>query len=320
MSLFKIDYVVEKSIKINAPKATVWEHIIDSKKKNKWSPWFILDLETVQKSEWVSGTVWYKESWESDIIWVGEEITNEAKRNSFINTTLNFTKPFKSTSFWAIRLAENKWVTTVKWTLKWALPVFLFFIKKQMTFFIWQDFVRWLTMLKALVETWKLKTSTEFVWKVEMEDKHFINLSWKWTLKEISTKMWDDFKKLSKYLKSIDVQPISSFSIYENTDMINDYLEYRSCIEISNKDYNDLIVQSNLEYYFGILDKNTYLQTKHNWAYEFLWNTWTWSFMYAKAKNIKVDPKAKAIEIYEVWPMDVKNPDRFVTTVNLITK
>ena len=51
MSLFKIDYVVEKSININATKSDVWECIIDSKKRKKWSPWFVLDASVIHNSK-----------------------------------------------------------------------------------------------------------------------------------------------------------------------------------------------------------------------------------------------------------------------------
>jgi hypothetical protein len=65
----------------------------------------------------------------------------------------------------------------------------------------------------------------------------------------------------------------------------------------------------------GELEANTYLQTTHKWEYNFLTNAWAGAMMYQRAKNIKIDNKLPAIEVYDVWPMHEDKQKKYITHI-----
>ena len=110
--MFKINYKVSKSIEIKADIKTVWENIYYFKNANLWNPRLILDKQTKLEYFWVDGEVWNKFSWESQTIWTWEEILDSYIENKEVNFTLNFLKPFKSTSTGSFKISQNNWKNT----------------------------------------------------------------------------------------------------------------------------------------------------------------------------------------------------------------
>lgn len=313
MWFLKTTFQVERSIDIKASKQDVWEYITQMEKKNIWSPWIIIEPNCETTQEGTPWKVWSKESWKGEVVWEGNQIVKESKKNNFIECELNFTKPFKSTNISSFSLKESKWITTITWKMTANLPIFLFFLKKQMSFFIGEDFKRGLHMLKTLVETGKLETATDFDGELEMEETYYLSLSGKGTLSEIIPQMWADFEKLG-HLLALGWER-QFFTIYPKADLMKDKFEYTACCSISHAEYTDYLVDDNYDFYPGILTPAKYHQTTHLGAYEFLSNSWAGAIMYARAKGIKIDLKQPAIELYEVGMMHGGEEENFKTHI-----
>lgn len=320
MWIFGTKLIVEKSIEIESNKEKVWEYIYDGTKKSIWSPWFILDREVVLAYEWTAGKKDYREYWDSKIIWTWVSKVLEIRKNNFVKYKMEFLKPFESVSYSQLHLEENDWKTKVTWKNTSNLSLSKIFIKNNIKKSIESDFSRWLKLLKELVEKWRLKTSTNFIWLESLERRYVVYKNWSWNLEEISNSMKDDFKYLQNVFKENNLEKLSYFTEYKKIDLENDYFEYRACFEVNEEDYTRLLLDSKFDENFDAINKSDYSKTIHHWSYDFIENTWTWAFINSKANDLKIIENKDSIEKYIVWPLDTDNENEFETEILLKIK
>jgi hypothetical protein len=148
-------YVVERSTTIKAPAGTVYAEIADFHRWRQWSPWEELDPDlerTYSGSDSGTGAVYE---------WSGNrragqgrmEITNTADAEN-VTISLNFIKPFKSSSTTTFRLTPDGESTHVTWTMTGPMTLMLrvFGIFKSMDKLIGPDFEKGLDRLKTVAE------------------------------------------------------------------------------------------------------------------------------------------------------------------------
>lgn len=321
MSIFRIHFDIEKSIIIDTSVDNIWEYIVDTEKKNIWSPWLILEKKCSQKTKWKSGTVWYKESWKWDVVWTGEQTITDILKNYYIKYDLNFLKPFKAnnqTSFHLEKISDSS--TKLIWGMCWSLPLFLFFLKKMMITYVWNDFDRGLKMLKVLVEKWKLETETLYSWTEILDKKYYI-----WTKSQSNTqdlweKIYDNFSSLINIAKEHNILILSYFTIYNKSDLVKDYFEFEACIEISENDYSNFKLPIVSTYFMWYTDEMKVAVTSHKWSYDFIDNSWTGAYMYLKPNKLKVNKRYSPIELYEVWFFDKVGESKYLTHILIPVK
>lgn len=316
MSIFKINFNIERSIVLETNIDNVWDNITDTDKKSVWSPWLILEKKCKQKTKWRKATVWFLESWEWDVVWSWQQIITEIIKNEHILYDLTFLKPFKSSykaSFVLEWISETS--TKLTWNMQWRIPIFLFFLKKMMTIMIWNDFERWLKMLKVILEKWKLDTSTEFSWVDTLEKKYYIWTKSQSSTKNLRNKINNSFIVLINIIKDHKLSPLSYFTIYNKSDIVNDYYEFEACIEISENDYKNFKLPIVSTYFLWLVEKMKVAVTTHNWSYDFIDNSWTWAYMYLKPNKFKKNSKYPSIELYEKWFVDNIDQSKYVTHI-----
>lgn len=321
MSMFKIPFDIEKSIIINTTIDNVWENITDTEKKNTWSPWLILEKNCEQKTKWIPATVWYRETWNWDIVWAWEQLITEIIKNEYIKYDLNFLKPFKSSnksSFHLEKMSDTS--TKFTWRMHWSLPFYMFFLKKMMILYIWNDFDRGLKMLKELIEKWKLKTETEYSWTDTFDKKYYIWTKSQTTTQDLWEKIYDNFSSLINIIKEHNIAPLSYFTIYNKSDLLNDYFECESCIEISQNDYSNFKLPIVSTYFLWYTDEIKVAVTTHKGSYDFIDNSWTWAYMYLKPNKLKVNKRYSPIELYEVWFFDKVDESKYITHILIPVK
>ncbi len=316
MSIFKIDLIIEKNIVLETNIDNVWENIIDTDKKAVWSPWLILEKNCKQTTKWRKATVWYLETWDWTVVWSGEQIITDIVKNEHINYDLNFLKPFKSSnkaSFVLEKLSDTS--TKLTWKMQGTLPIFLFFLKKMMTVMVWKDFERGLSMLKSILEKWKLDTSTEFSWVDTLEKKYYIWTKTECVIKDIWNKISSSFTSLINITKEHNLGPLSYFTIYNKADIVNDKFEIEACIEISENDFKNFKLPIVSTYFLWFVDKMKVAVTTHYGSYDFIENSWTWAYMYLKPNKLKKNKNIPAIELYEKWFVDNIDESKYVTHI-----
>jgi len=149
---------IVKSKHINAPIKKVYDIIADLGQWQAWSPWLIMDPNTVVD---VKNRKDY--SWEGARTGSGNmQITNEVQNQS-VDYDLNFLKPWKSKAKVRMEVQSNNGGTEVTWMMDSTLPWFMFWMKKMMTTYIGMDYDRGLNLLKDYVEDGEVHSKLNFL-------------------------------------------------------------------------------------------------------------------------------------------------------------
>ncbi len=121
----KKDYVVEREIIINKPKAEVFEYIKFLKNQDNYSKWNMMDPDMKKTYQGTDGTIGFISAWESKMENVGageQEIVNMIDGER-IDTKLRFKVPFESQNdAYMITEDMSNNQTKVKWGFKGAFP------------------------------------------------------------------------------------------------------------------------------------------------------------------------------------------------------
>ncbi len=150
------DFVIERAIVINKPKALVFAEIKQLKKHNDWSPWAKLDRNMKVEFRGTDGTVGFVSAWSGNSeVGVGEQEIKAIVEGQKIELALRFKEPMEDSSqvfLTTESLDANQ--TKVKWTMKgvgkFPFNIVCFFMG--MNSKMEKDFDDGLSSLKALLE------------------------------------------------------------------------------------------------------------------------------------------------------------------------
>ncbi|HPB53119.1 MAG TPA: SRPBCC family protein, partial [Saprospiraceae bacterium] len=121
----KKDYVVEREIIINKPKAEVFEYIKFLKNQDNYSKWNMMDPDMKKTYQGTDGTVGFISAWESkkENVGAGEQEIVNMIDGERIDTKLRFKVPFESQNdAYMITEDMSNNQTKVKWGFKGAFP------------------------------------------------------------------------------------------------------------------------------------------------------------------------------------------------------
>lgn len=150
------DFNYEKSISINAPIDSVWNHTSTLEGLERWSPWNDYDPTMEKEFTGEDGKVGAKVSWSSEHEKVGTGSQTIAKivPPSYFETDLRFVLPYESEAKGSVKLSKEGEQTIATWGFKSEVPrPFNVMMKLQdMESFLAADFNKGLNKLKSLCE------------------------------------------------------------------------------------------------------------------------------------------------------------------------
>jgi hypothetical protein len=146
----------EKSVLIQASRASVWDHVNTLAAMNTWNPWLDRDPNLHQEMSGTDGTPGATYAWDSPVKNVG------AGRQTIVSVTapieltsrIQFIRPFKGLGIGYIRLEEERGFTRAAWGIESSTPYPMNIIKlfgvieKNMD----RDFGKGLKKLKEICE------------------------------------------------------------------------------------------------------------------------------------------------------------------------
>lgn len=121
----KKDYVVEREIIINKPKAEVFEYIKFLKNQDNYSKWNMMDPDMKKTYQGTDGTVGFISAWESkkENVGAGEQEIVNMIDGERIDMKLRFKVPFEAQNdAYMITEDMSNNQTKVKWGFKGAFP------------------------------------------------------------------------------------------------------------------------------------------------------------------------------------------------------
>ncbi|MEP7254039.1 MAG: SRPBCC family protein, partial [Ginsengibacter sp.] len=95
------EYIIERNIIINCPKAEVFNYIRYLANADNYSKWVMADPNLRKTYTGTDGTIGFVSAWDSDVKQVGkgEQEIIDIKDGERIDYEIRFEKPFKGTSF-----------------------------------------------------------------------------------------------------------------------------------------------------------------------------------------------------------------------------
>jgi hypothetical protein len=114
----------EKSICIDAPIETVWEHVNSLADLDAWSPWNDLDPNMKKTMTGVDGTIGASQSWDSDVSEVGRgsQTISRIAEPTLFETHLKFDNWFGDGTTGYIHLSEQQDCVGVTWGIHSDVP------------------------------------------------------------------------------------------------------------------------------------------------------------------------------------------------------
>jgi hypothetical protein len=164
--------LVRKTIQIKKEPHKISPYIGDFHQWIKWSPWLLLDPKASIKVD-ASGHYY---AWESPILGAGEMHLLHQENHEFI-CSLEFFKPWRSKAQVCFYLNPLHNGTLVVWTMKTNVPLYLFWMKRQIKLGVELDYERGLQLLKSLIETGTTESKLYIKGLVKTEETPYIGLS-----------------------------------------------------------------------------------------------------------------------------------------------
>lgn len=144
----------ERSVKIDASKELIYEHLIYYEATNKWSPWMELDSNVQTKIEGEDGKLGAVYSWEgNEDVGKGKQELTFADANR-IEHRITFIEPFESTAESYFELEEEADGVEVSWGFdsEMVRPFNVLGLFMNMEEAIGKDYEKGLNKLKEMVE------------------------------------------------------------------------------------------------------------------------------------------------------------------------
>ena len=294
--MWSLPFDVKKETVVEASCDAVYDFVSNFSNWKVWSPWLCQEPECPVDIIGNPGTSSHKQSWDGKLIGTGEMQLKAVERGKKLDYTLSFVKPWKSTAAVEILFdAVDERKTRVVWKMKSSLPIFLFWMRKQMSALIGMDYERGLLMLKDYFEHGEVLTESRRKGVGEREGFFYLGVRRVTSIECMPKKMEDDYGALRQAVEEGKVsEPDFLLSISYKYDMVNCECEFTAAYG-----YHHSPKKFNLkDYELKEVKAHRALQVLHKGAYRYLGNAWSTLIGLSRAKKLK---SSKSIPMYEVY-------------------
>lgn len=302
---------VIRSVLIEASKDQIFKYINDFNQWIQWSPWLLMEPEA--KVEVADDGKSY--NWEGNRVGSGNMKILEERENEYINSELNFLKPWKSHATTSIELEEADNLTKVTWTMNSSLPFFMAWMRKSMEAYVGADYERGLNMLKALSETGSVPSKLEFEGISEFEGCDWVGIRTESFIDTVAAQMQADFAMLGVFTsENQEIVNGNAFTIYHKWNFTKGKVDYTSAIPVNS--IPDSIPE---QFVTGRLEASKAYKLKHIGVYSHLGNAWSTGYAMMRNKEFKCKKESDSFEVYHNSPIDTDHKD-LITVVHFPVK
>ena len=298
--MFSVPFEVEKSIIVEKPPELLFEVIGDFSIWPKWSPWLCMEPDCTYATAGDAGKTGHRQEWSGKIIGAGNMTIVASRQDESLDYALEFLKPWKSRASVQFRLSAKGDRTEVTWRMQSALPVFLFFMKKNMEASLGGDFERGLAMLKELVETGAVASAVRVSGAEPRQEMYYVGKHRTCSMKEMESAMNRDLTEMSELRTSDRLpKPTGVVTLYHRFDPVKQVAEYTSgyVYAAPPKEVGEGTVT-------GRLPMHDALRVNHKGAHRHLGNAWAAAMGCARS-GYKVNKSLPMYEVYTDAPQNV---------------
>jgi predicted transcriptional regulator YdeE len=295
---------VQRSTVINDNPENVFAKVADFGTWTKWSPWLCAepDAEVVVSED--ASSIGSTYSWKGEVVGQGEMEHRKLEPGRLIDNEIRFVKPFKSKSDVTFEFESAGGWTKITWHMNGSMPWFLFWMVPQMEVFIGMDYERGLKMLKELIETGTVLSTTNVLGVERVGPLRMAGISKKTTIQEIGSSMEESFCQAAEAFNKHGL-PIeeAGISVYHFFDMKAGTFDYTAGW-ILPESAGDVPAEMST---WSIPTVNA-LRVDHLGSYDNVGNGWSAAHQYARYKKLK-QSKVGTFEIYRNDPGQTEPAD-----------
>jgi len=291
---------VDRAIEIEAPPDVVYQTFSDFGTWTSWSPWLLAEpdahVEVSQHPSEVGG----RYGWDGQVVGAGqmehvELVPPTSGQRGEIRDRLTFTRPWKSVSQvrFALTPARHGQATNVRWMMNGDLPWYLFWMKAMMQTLVGMDYDRGLKMVKELIETGSVASTSEVVGIESTPRRRVIGVSGRTKMANVGEAMQASMARAQEDLHRSGLQADGPWlSAYEKLNLKTGELNYTTGVIVSDD------AQPPPEMRMLVLPATEAMHVRHTGRYEHLGNAWYTANQVIPSRKRKADRKAVAFELY----------------------
>lgn len=304
----KGDYIVERSMLMQASKKAILDNITDLHAWSDWNPWQLHDRDA--KIRYSEGTTrensWY--TWESPYIGSGRMETKAINTDTGrVEQELQFVKPMRTSSTvrWKIDEKSSK-ECSVTWSMEGHMPFFLRFMTKKMDKMIGMDYEFGLHLLHMQVNSKAERFSIEYTGTEEKAGCPYVYQPYSGNTEGMKQAMATSYPKLIQQIKERKLEANGPpFTVYTAFNAQKETASCHIAIPVKSTDgaagLQTAVLPAALAYKVQLKGR-----------YEHLEQAWYQSM--AHIRMYKLKPGGHPYEVYENDPGETK-PENLVTSI-----
>ncbi len=291
-------YSVARSTVIQANPQTVFDVLSDFKTWTTWSPWLIAEPDakvTISERSSAVGSTYH---WQGNCTGEGIIEHKQLTPASYIESDLNFIKPFKSFAKTMFELRPVSGGTEATWTMNGNMPWFMFWMIPMLKTFIGMDYARGLAMAKDWIETGAIPSKTIVQGVEAVGPIRMAGIAASSSVAQIGSEMEQAFSRANSEFERLRIpmdQPM--ISVYTKFRMKDGVFDYISGYIIP--DHVQIPAGSELKTWS--LPAGKAFHVDHIGSYRHLGNGWSVANQLARHQKLK-QSKIGTFEVYRTTP------------------
>lgn len=311
-------FEVSRERHLEAPAPVIYEHVIDFKNWESWSPWKEkepdLKIYYPEQTKGVGGHY----SWEGKDGY-GKMKTLNADKNKSIKQEIQFEDFDPSEVLWSFETSEKN-QTKVTWTMKSNNVPFIF---KGFAAFsggfdgmIGPDFERGLEKLDSLTLEEIKRYSIQINGLTEHGGGFYIYNTTSCKMDEFESKMKDMMSKVNNYaIKNNIPMAGSPFSLYHKWDEKNNAVIFSCCIPTTAK-----VITTENDILTGQMNSFKAVESTLKGDFSNLKEAWDKTMTFIYDNNLEFTETGPMIEAYLTDSMSEPNPAKWITKIYIAVK
>lgn len=295
----------QASTDIGVPMERVHAALVDFHTWPVWSPWLYLEPETEVTYRGEVAQPGHGYDWVGNKVGAGGMTLTDFD-DQRIACDLQFLKPFKSFARVYFDLSEiEPGVTRITWHMDSRLPFFMFFMKNTMVGMIRSDYRRGLALLKDYLESGQIRSHSEFVGTVSVDECHFVGRRGNASLPTIADALEVAFEALDSAEQTAGFQRSgNALCFYDRMDYKSDSCSFTAALPVADgvPDPPSLMT--------GHRPACSALKVVHTGDYHHLGSAWAMLISESRHRKLKASRTVSPFEVYISDPAQVPGPER----------
>ena len=296
---------------MQVPPHKVYEKVAELSGWKDWSPWLMHETDTQVHYEGKAGEPNSSFTWDGKHVGAGTLTHTGLEKNKSIQSRIDFTRPFRSSSESGWEFIPKEGGTEVVWYMKGSMPFFFRFMTKMTQKMVALDYEIGLVLLNKKLDPNADRLKLDFIGEKTLEGFSGMFDSIKEAMPKIPQAMHESFSKLMGHTQKEEIKPPRAPCVaYWKVNMRKEIIAC-DCVVPLSEEQKQKAAPFPIQAYPG----GTFFLVRMTGDYKYLKHGWYAANSHVRMKKIKPAKGKPSFEVYENNPFDTKSPNDYVTNL-----